>query len=370
MSNTFGKIFRITTWGESHGPAVGVVVDGCPAGLALSASDIQADLDRRRPGQSKVTSSRQEPDQAEILSGVFEGQTLGTPISIMVHNQDVRLPDYDALKDVFRPGHADYAWQAKYGIRDFRGGGRASGRETVGRVAGGAIARVLLRHIGIDVLGFVSQVEDIKLKIKNEKLKLLRQEIENSIVRCPDEKVSAEMVKLIEDVRATGDSVGGIVAIIAYGVPVGLGEPVFVKLSADLAGALMSIPAVKAVEIGSGFDSARMRGSEHNDKLIIKNEKIKMENLGVPSGQTITNNAGGISGGISNGMPIVVRIAVKPTSSISQEQETIDARGHNQKIKITGRHDPCLCPRVVPVAEAMMALVLADHYLISRTSRM
>ena len=373
MSNIFGKIFRITTWGESHGKAIGVVIDGCPVGLKLSESDIQHELDRRRPGQSKITTARQEQDRAEILSGVFQGMTLGTPISILIKNQDARLQDYEKLKDVYRPGHADYTWEAKYGIRDWRGGGRASGRETVGRVAGGAVARKILSQVGVEIVGYVKQIGIVKCQMSKSKCQInskiqmsnFREQIDKSIVRCPDASVSEQMIKLIEKVRREGDSVGGVIEIIAIGVPVGLGEPVFDKLSADLAKGLMSIPGVKGVEIGSGFECCEMRGSEHNDKF-----KVPASSAGRRPSKfkviTETNNAGGILGGISNGMPIVARIAVKPTSSIVKEQGTVDKNGRSVKIKIIGRHDPCLCPRVVPVAEAMMALVLADYYLISR----
>ncbi|MFH1713545.1 MAG: chorismate synthase [Candidatus Jacksonbacteria bacterium] len=385
MSNTFGKIFKITTWGESHGKAIGVIVDGCPAGLKLSEQDIQAELDRRRPGQSQITTTRQELDKAEILSGVFQGVTLGTPISILIKNQDAHLQDYEKLKDVYRPGHADYTWEIKYGIRDWRGGGRASGRETVGRVAGGAVARKILSKVGVEIVGYVIQISNLrtqnsKLQLKSQNLKIFRQQIETSIVRCPDAEASKEMVKLIEKVRKEGDSVGGVIEIIATGVPAGWGEPVFDKLSADLAKGLMSVPGVKGVEIGSGFECAGMRGSEHNDSIkaqisnLIRRIGGQNHNLNMPHRQsaeeaelkTLTNNAGGILGGISNGMPIVARIAVKPTSSIAKEQETVDKAGRSVKIKVKGRHDPCICPRIVPVAEAMMALVLADYYLISR----
>jgi len=378
MSNTFGKLFRITTWGESHGKAVGVVIDGCPAGLLLSEPDIQKELDRRRPCQSKLTTARQELDKAEVLSGVFRGKTTGAPISILVSNKDVRSRDYSALKNIYRPGHADFTWEAKYGLRDWRGGGRASGRETVGRVAAGAVAKKILSQIGVEVIGYVKQVGDIMLSISNFKFLIsnqipnpksqiikFKQRVEKSIVRCPDQPVSKKMVELIEQARKDGDSVGGAVEMIALGVPAGWGEPVFDKLSANLAKGLMSIPGVKGVEIGSGFACVKMRGSEHNDQFKVQSSKFKVDKI-----KTKTNNAGGILGGISNGMPIVARIAVKPTSSIAKEQETIDARGRRQTIKIKGRHDPCICPRIVPVAEAMMALVLVDCYFYSRLSRL
>ena len=371
MSNTFGQLFRITTWGESHGVAIGVVIDGCPAGLELSEDDIQRELDRRRPGQSKIASPRKERDRAEILSGVFEGVTLGTPISIIVRNDDARPVHYEELKDVYRPGHADYTWEAKYGARDWRGGGRASARETVGRVAAGAIARKILERVGVEIVGFVKQVENSLISaniVKTlENAIALRKEVESSIVRCPDKKVSDQIIKLIERARKDGDSVGGIVEVVAVGVPAGLGEPVFDKLSADLMKALGSIPAVKGVEIGSGFACAAMRGSEHNDTF----QKFSPPYEGGVRGGLVTetNNAGGILGGISNGMPIVARIAIKPPSSISREQETINKAGEQVKIRVGGRHDPCVVPRAVPIAEAMMALVLADHWLRARVSK-
>ncbi|HBH46859.1 MAG: chorismate synthase [Candidatus Jacksonbacteria bacterium RIFOXYC2_FULL_44_29] len=370
--NTFGKFFRITTWGESHGRAVGVVIDGCPAGLNFLVSDIQTELDRRRPGQSTVTTGRKEEDFAEILSGVFEDKTLGTPISIIVWNKDAHSNDYNAVKNIFRPGHADFTWQAKFGTRDYRGGGRASGRETVGRVAGGAVARKILSLIGVEVVGYVKEIANLKCQMPNIKcqkkskaqISNFKRLIEANIVRCPDEEASKKMIKLIEETKSAGDSVGGVVELVAFGVPAGWGEPVFSKLSADLAVALMSIPAVKGVEIGSGFAATTMRGSEHNDQFKVQSSKFKVKEV-----ISMTNNAGGILGGISNGMPIIARIAVKPTSSIASEQNTVDEYGQNKKIKITGRHDPCICPRVVPVAEAMMALVLADHYLLNRLSK-
>jgi len=359
--NYFGTIFQCTTWGESHGKAVGVVIDGCPAGLTLSASDIQQELKRRCPGQSKLSTQRKELDQAEILGGVFKGRTLGTPISILVWNKDSKTKDYQKIKNIYRPGHADFTWQAKYGLRDWRGGGRASGRETVGRVAAGAVAKLILNQIGVQIAGYVKQIGRIKAKSLNFKsqIQTLRKQTQQSIVRCPDINASKEMIKAIEQAKKENDSLGGIVAVMAYGVPAGWGEPVFAKLDAKIAQALMSIPAVKGVEIGSGFKSAKLRGSKNNDSIqkINNNQKVALK--------TKTNNAGGILGGISNGMPIVVRIAVKPTPSIAKEQETVDQNGRKCKIKIKGRHDPCVCPRIVPVAEAMVALVLVDSYLLN-----
>ncbi|RMF88572.1 MAG: chorismate synthase [Nitrospinota bacterium] len=352
--NTFGRIFRITTWGESHGPAIGVVVDGCPAGLALSAADIQKELDRRRVGQSKVTSQRQEADRVEILSGLFQGQTTGTPIALLVWNRDADSSKYESIKHLFRPGHADFTYLAKYGIRDYRGGGRASARETVGRVAAGAIAKKLLAQSGIEILGYTTQIHTIRAE------KFVPEEIERNPVRCPDPDAAQKMVERILEARKAGDSVGGIVEVVARGVPAGLGEPVFDKLDADLAKGLMSIPAVKGVEIGSGFAAALLFGSEHNDPFVRKGERIG----------TLSNHAGGILGGISTGEEIVVRMVVKPTSSILREQQSVDVEGNPVSLRVEGRHDPCVCPRAVPIAEAMVALVLADHLLRQRTDRL
>jgi chorismate synthase len=313
--NTFGTLFRITTWGESHGRAVGAVVDGCPAGLPLADEDVQKELDRRRPGQSAVSTSRQEADRVEILSGLFEGKTTGTPISMLVWNKDAKPGAYEALRYSPRPGHADYTYQARYGIRDHRGGGRSSGRETVGRVAGGAVAKKLLAQSGIEVLGYVIELGGIKASISpSEDLSHLREATEVSPLRCPDPDAAEEMMRVLNQAREEGDSLGGVAEIVAWGVPPGLGDPVFDKLDADLAKALMSIGAVKAVEIGAGLESARMRGSQMNDPILPaeSQEGVKFE----------TNNAGGILGGISTGAPIVCRMAVKPTPSISQKQRT------------------------------------------------
>jgi chorismate synthase len=377
MGNTFGTIFRVTTWGESHGSAVGAVIDGCPSGLELSEKDIQRELDRRRPGASKISSPRKEEDKAEILSGVFEGRTLGTAVSIIVRNKDARSVHYEDLRDVYRPGHGDYTWEAKYGLRDWRGGGRASARETVGRVAAGAIARKILASIGVEIAGYVRQIGDIKFQLSivnfqsnanvqfsKSRIQAFREKVEDNIVRCPDEAISKKMIALIEQVRKEGDSVGGVVEVVAFGAPAGLGEPVFDKLSADIMKALGSIPAVKGVEIGSGFKCAAMRGSEHNDVFTPPYEGWVRGGL-----TTKTNNAGGILGGISNGMPIVARIAIKPASSISREQETVDSDGKPRTIRVHGRHDPCVVPRAVPIAESMLALVLADHWLRQRASK-
>jgi len=356
--NSFGTIFRITTWGESHGRAVGVVVDGCPAGLALSEKDVQLELDRRRPGQSSISTQRKEEDRVEILSGIFEGLTTGTPISMLVRNKDAKSSAYDALRDRPRPGHADWPYLARYGVRDHRGGGRSSGRETVGRVAGGAVAKRLLAESGIEVAGYVLELGGVRASIpEGVDLSRLRDEAEKNPVRCPDQGAAKEMVEAIDLARSAGDSLGGVAEIVAAGVPAGLGEPVFDKLDADLARALMGIGAVKAVEIGAGVEAARMRGSEMNDPIL-------------PGPKFASNNAGGILGGISTGAPIVCRISVKPTPSISRVQRTVDlSTGEAIEIEIGGRHDPAIPPRIVPVAEAMVALALADHLLRRRVAR-
>lgn len=352
--NTFGKSFKITTYGESHGKAIGVVVDGCPSGIELREFDIQKELDRRRPGQSDVSTPRRELDKVEILSGIFEGKTTGTPISMLVWNKDSDSSKYITLKDTPRPGHADYTYFKKYGIRDYRGGGRASARETVARVAAGAIAKKILKLKGIEVLGHVVEIGGIRAK--SVTIEEIRNNVEKNPVRCADLESAEKMREGILKAREEGDSVGGIVEIIALGVPAGIGEPVFDKLDAQLAKALMSIGAVKGVEIGAGFDSARMKGSEMNDAFIIKNGKVC----------TATNKAGGILGGISTGEPIVCRIAVKPTPSIAKVQKTVDlVKMEEVEIEIKGRHDPAIPPRIVPVAEAMIALVLVDGLMIS-----
>lgn len=359
--NTFGTLFRITTWGESHGPAVGVVVDGCPAGLPLAIEDIQKELDRRRPGQSTISTQRKEEDKVEILSGIFEGRTTGTPIFMMVWNKDANSSAYDALQNSPRPGHADYVYQVKYGLRDHRGGGRASARETVGRVAAGAIAKKILAQHGIEITGYVIELGKIKANIISSDISKLKAIAESNPVRCPDLDAAKRMLERMDEVRKEGDSLGGMVAINAKGVPAGLGEPVFDKLDADLAKALMSLGSVKSVEIGQGIESAKMRGSEMNDPIIIKNDEIDFE----------SNNAGGILGGISTGAMIVCRIAVKPTPSISRKQRTVDlVKRSATEIEIHGRHDPAIPPRIVPVAEAMVALVLTDHLLRQKATKL
>ncbi len=352
--NSFGELFRITTWGESHGRAIGVVVDGCPAGLALSAEDIQHDLNRRRVGQSRVTSPRQEEDRVEILSGVFQGRTLGTPISLLMWNKDADSSKYEPIKDIYRPGHADFTYELKYGIRDYRGGGRSSARETACRVAAAAIAKKLLSTIGVRIYGFTRQVGAIEAQVVEV------EEIERNPVRCPDREAAKQMEALILAAKAEGDSVGGIVEVVATGVPVGLGDPVYDRLDADLAKAVMSINAIKGVEIGLGFRSITLRGSEHNDEFYTDaSGRIR----------TRTNHAGGMLGGISNGEDLIIRLAVKPPSSISKTQRSVTTTGAEVDLEVHGRHDPCLCPRAVPVAEAMVALVLADHWLRDRAMR-
>ena len=355
MGNTFGHLFRITTWGESHGGGVGVVIDGCPPNLGISDQEIQMELDRRKPGQSRITTQRQESDKVEIQSGVFEGKTLGTPISLMVWNKDARPQDYDEMKTKFRPSHADYSYQAKYGIRNWKGGGRASARETIGRVAAGAVARKVLKaSCGIEILAYVKSVRDLTAEVNAQAVSL--EQIESNIVRCPDPKVAGEMIELIDWARKEGDSLGGIVEAVARNVPVGLGEPVFDKLEADLGKALLSLPACKGFEIGSGFGGIAMTGSEHNDPYYPEGQSIR----------TRTNNSGGIQGGISNGEHIILRSVFKPTATIMKEQETVDTQGKSTTLTGRGRHDPCVLPRAVPMVEAMIALVLVDHLLRNR----
>jgi chorismate synthase len=343
MSSSFGRLFTVTTWGESHGAAVGVVVDGVPPGLALDPALLQKDLDRRRPGQSSITTQRSEADTAVILSGVFEGKTTGTPITILAWNQDAKSKDYDSLKDVYRPGHADFTYAAKYGIRDHRGSGRASGRETLGRVAAGAIAKALLATRGVSIVGGTVAVADVVATRRDWDV------AESNAIRCPDSEAAVKMIEVIEAARADHDSVGGVVEVVARGCPAGWGDPTMEKLDGEIARALMSIPALKGVEIGDGFASTRLRGSQSNDAM--------------GEGGFRTNRAGGILGGISTGADIVARVAVKPASSIGKPQETVNASGESVTIAVEGRHDPCICPRVVPVAEAMLAIALADAFL-------
>ncbi len=358
MGSSFGKLFRITTFGESHGGGVGVVVDGCPPGLDVDATAIQIELDRRRPGQSKLTTPRQEADRVEILSGIFEGRTLGTPIAMLVRNKDPRPQAYEHMRDLYRPSHADYTYEAKYGVRNWQGGGRASARETIGRVAGGAIARqVLARSGGDDIVGWVSRVHDVAAEVDVDSV--TRDQVESQITRCPDAAASEEMIQRIDAARRDGDSLGGVVTCIARGVPPGLGEPVFGKLEADLAAALLSLPACKGFEIGSGFAGTRLTGIQHNDAFYRDGDRVR----------TRTNHSGGVQGGISNGETIVVRAAFKPTATIHKAQETVNTKGESVTLEAEGRHDPCVLPRAVPMVEAMVALVLCDHTLRQRAQR-
>jgi chorismate synthase len=356
VASTFGKLFCITTFGESHGGGVGVIVDGCPPRLPIAASEIQRDLDRRRPGQSRLTTPRQEADQVEILSGLFEGQTLGTPIALLVRNQDARASAYEAMKDIYRPSHADFTTEAKYGIRNWQGGGRASARETIGRVAAGAVARKLLAQLAqIEVLAWVQSVHDIVADIDPSQVQY--DAVEATPTRCPDPSAAQRMFDRIDEARRNQDSLGGVVQCVARRVPAGLGEPVFDKLEAELARAMLSLPASKGFEIGSGFAGTLLTGSAHNDAFIPGSN-------GQP--RTRTNRSGGVQGGISNGEDIVIRVAFKPTATISQPQETVDRANQPVTLRAEGRHDPCVLPRAVPMVEAMFCLVLADHLLRQR----
>lgn len=355
MSSSFGRLFRISTWGESHGAAVGVVVDGCPPRVAVTEETIQDELDRRRPGQSRLTTQRKETDRVEILSGVRDGLTLGTPIALQVRNADARSRDYREMRDLYRPSHADYTYEAKYGIRDPDGGGRASARETAGRVAAGAVAGAALSQLGIDVCAWVSRVEDIEPALRTEEI--TREAVYGNAVRCPDPRAAEEMASRIESARKEGDSLGGVVDAVAQNVPAGLGEPVFDKLEADLGKAMLSIPAAKGFEIGSGFAGTYLRGSEHNDVFeAAEDGRIR----------TRTNRSGGVQGGIANGEPIRMRVAFKPTATILRDQQTVDRHGKAATLKPRGRHDPCVLPRAVPIVEAMLRLVLVDHALRQR----
>ncbi|WP_044172592.1 chorismate synthase [Flectobacillus major] len=357
MSSTYGKLFKISTFGESHGLAVGVVVDGCPAGIPFDAEFIQSELDRRKPGQSRITTQRREADEFQVMSGVFEGKTTGTPIAMLVWNGDQRSKDYSHIAQQFRPSHADYTYQAKYGVRDYRGGGRSSARETVARVAAGALAKLILKNIGVDIKAYVSQVGKIKLEQPYQHLNLAL--AEENAVRCPEPVLAQQMFDYIDETRKKGDSIGGVVDCVITGTPVGLGEPVFDKLHAELGKAMLSINAVKGFEYGSGFAGVEMFGSEHNDEFYIENGHIK----------TKTNHSGGIQGGIANGADIYFRTAFKPVATIMQDQESIDANGDTVIVSGKGRHDPCVVPRAVPIVEAMAALVLVDFYLRNRASQ-
>jgi chorismate synthase len=352
MGNTFGQLFRISTWGESHGGGVGVVIDGCPPRIDLSEKDIQPDLDRRRPGQSSIVTPRKEADTVQILSGTFEGKTLGTPISMWVKNEDARPEAYSEMATKFRPSHADYTYQAKFGFRNWQGGGRSSARETIGRVAAGALAKKVLRQqFGVEVLAYVAQVKDIQAEVNRESLKL--EQVESNIVRCPNPKAAERMIALIEQMRSAGDSVGGIIEGIARGVPPGWGEPVFDRLEADLGKAMLSLPASKGFEIGSGFGGILLTGTQHNDPYRNIDGKVR----------TTSNRSGGVQGGISNGELIYFRVAFKPVATVMIEQDTVDVQSQNTTLKGRGRHDPCVLPRAVPMVEAMTALVLLDHAL-------
>ncbi|MFP4144888.1 MAG: chorismate synthase [Phycisphaeraceae bacterium] len=387
--NSFGQAFRITTAGESHGPGNVVIIDGVPPGFPLTADDLRPDLERRRPGQSRIVTQRKEPDEPEILSGVFDGRTTGTALAILIRNTDQRSRDYADVQDKFRPGHADYTFEAKYGLRDYRGGGRSSARETAARVAAGAVAKRILASAGVRVLGFVRQIGPLVAQVGNPE-KLTLEEVEASIVRCPDPDVAEQMIDLIEQVRREQDSIGGVAEIVATGVPAGWGEPVFDKLKADLGKAMFSLPAVMGVEYGQGFDVATARGSENNDAFLPAAAGEEEDREGedasaasersleaveeveaeapphTPRGKRITtasNRHGGMLGGISSGQPIILRCAIKPTSSLPREQPTVTREGEPTTIATRGRHDPCLLPRFVPVGEAMAAIVLADHML-------
>ena len=350
--NTIGVLFTVTTFGESHGPAIGCIVDGCPAGITFDTDFLQKEMDRRRPGQSSIVTQRKESDIPQVLSGIFEGKTTGMPIAIVIPNEDQRSKDYDHIARAFRPSHADFTWETKYGNRDYRGGGRSSARETAARVAAGAIAKMFLKTVGIQVQGYVSQVGNIALKSTYNELDLTQ--TEQNDLRCPDPVMAEKMINLIKKVRKAGDTIGGVVACVATGVPVGLGEPVFDRLHADLAKAMMSINAAKGFEYGSGFEGVKMTGSQHNDPWVL-NE------MGQPV--TTTNHSGGIQGGISNGMDIYCKVAFKPVATIITEQDSLDQSLNAVKVTGKGRHDPCVVPRAVPIVEAMAALVLADHYL-------
>ena len=355
MGSFFGRVFRISTWGESHGGAVGAVLDGCPPRIEISEEEIQKDLDRRRPGQSIITTQRKETDTVHILSGVFEGLTLGSPISMMVKNQDAKPQDYSEIQNAYRPSHADYTYDAKYGIKDYRGGGRASARETIGRVAAGAIAKKMLHvRCGVEILAYVRQVHTIKANINPQDVQY--DQVEETIVRCPDLETAEKMIEHINDMRKQGNSVGGIVECVIRNSPVGLGAPVFDRLEADLAKAMLSLPATKGFEIGSGFSAIEKTGVEHNDTFYFSEGRFR----------TRTNRSGGVQGGITNGEDVIFRVAFKPTATILKPQKTVNPDGEETILKPRGRHDPCVLPRAVPIVEAMAALVMADHYLLQK----
>src|SRR5438128_3207464 len=360
MGNIFGHLFRVTTFGESHGGGVGVVIDGCPPNIDIADAEIQRDIDRRRPGQSKITTQRKEEDRCEILSGIFAGKTLGTSIAVLVRNKDARPEDYAQMKRAFRPSHADFTYEAKYGIRNWQGGGRASARETIGRVAAGAVAKKILSilYSEFEIVAYVAQIHEVIAKVNRSVVKM--KDVDRNVVCCPDSTAAKRMEALIEQIRAEGDSVGGVIECVVRGVPPGLGEPVFDKLEADLAKAMLSLPATKGFEIGSGFAAARMRGSEHNDPFEMRGGKIR----------TSTNYSGGVQGGISNGEDIYFRVAFKPTATIAREQQTVTASHEQTMLTARGRHDPCVLPRAVPIVEAMTALVFCDHALRQRATNL
>ena len=353
MASLYGHAFRISTFGESHGGAVGVVVDGCPPRIALTEADIQVDLDRRRPGQSEIVTPRDEADACKIVSGTFEGQTIGTPIAVIVYNKDARPDSYREMESAFRPSHADYTYEAKFGIRNWQGGGRASARETIGRVAAAVIAKKVLQQLApeLEIVAYVKSIHSLTAAVDPATVRF--DDVEANIVRCPDASMAVKMIDFIKEVRSEGDSVGGVIECVVRGVPPGWGEPVFDKLEAELAKAMLSLPATKGFEIGSGFGGTLMRGSEHNDAFEMRDGKVR----------TRTNLSGGIQGGISNGEPIFFRVAFKPTATIFREQDTVTTTGDNTKLKARGRHDACVLPRAVPMVEAMVALVLCDHAL-------
>lgn len=358
MGNSFGKLFKITTFGESHGIALGVIIEGCPAGLAIDQAQIIAEMQRRKPGQSKITTQRKEEDEIEILSGVFEGKSTGTPIGIVIRNADQKSKDYSHIADKFRPSHADFTYYEKYGIRDYRGGGRSSARETAARVAGGAIAKQFLATKGVSIQAYVSQVGDLKLTKDYKTLNLA--EAENNMVRCPDPETAEAMIALIDSVRLDRDTIGGVVSCVIKNAPIGLGEPVFDRLHAELGKGMLSINAVKGFEYGSGFEGVAMRGSAHNDSIVKEGDVVK----------TATNHSGGIQGGISNGEDIYFRVAFKPVATIMQDQTSVNEAGESVIVSGKGRHDPCVVPRAVPIVEAMAALVIADYLLLSKTNKL
>ena len=358
MSNIYGNIFKISTFGESHGRAIGVIIDGCPAGLDIDEVFIQHELDRRRPGQSNIVTQRKEADVFEILSGVFEGKSTGTPICMVIWNKDAKSKDYSHIADKFRPSHADFTYQSKYGIRDYRGGGRSSARETAARVAAGAIAKLLLKKIGVNIQAYVSQVGNLVLDKPYQELDL--SQTESNIIRCPDPELAEQMIDYIKEIRKQGDTIGGVISAVAHNVPVGLGEPVFDKLHAELGKAMLSINAVKGFEYGSGFAGITLKGSEHNDLFYQEGDHTR----------TKTNFSGGVQGGISNGEDIFFRVAFKPVATLMRDQESVDKQGEITTVSGKGRHDPCVVPRAVPIVESMTALVLADFYLRNRSAQL